>query len=85
MALKRLQSMEKKVDMDEDFAMQYCRKFEEYVEKGYAVQLIDSEVQSGPTKWFLPFFAVRNDKKPGKIRFVFDAAAKSNRISLNDM
>jgi len=85
MALKRLKSMEKKMDMDEDFAVQYCQKIEEYVQKGYAVQLTDSEVQSRPTKWFLPHFAVKNDNKPGKIRFVFDAAAKSNGISLNDM
>jgi len=33
MTLKRLQSMETKVNMDEDFAVQYCQKIEEYVEK----------------------------------------------------
>ena len=85
MAMKRLLSMEKKMDLDEEFAVQYCKKIDEYVEKGYAVKLTDVDEQARPTKWFLPHFAVRNENKPGKIRFVFDAAAKSHGISLNDM
>jgi len=84
-ALNRLQSMEKKMDKNPLFAEKYCEKIDEYVSKGYAHKLTDAELNERPTKWFLPHFAVMNENKPGKLRLVFDAAAKSHGVSLNDM
>lgn len=58
-------------------------KIADYVTKGYARKLSKGELQyNGPT-WYLPLFGVTHPKKPGKIRMVFDAAAKVKSVSLN--
>lgn len=83
-ALKRLFCMERKMSKNEEFAKQYCEKIAEYVQKGYARKLDDCELTENPKDWYLPHFAVWNINKPGKLRLVFDAAAKSYGKSLND-
>ena len=85
-ALRRLYYTERKMDKDVNFADAYCQKIEEYVQKGYARKLTATEaaIQS-PKTWYIPHFGVQNPNKPGKTRLVFDAAAKSNGVSLNDM
>jgi len=85
MALKRVHSIEKKIDENSHYAEQYCKKIYEYTEKGYAVKQTDEEIRTRQTKYYLPDLAVMNENKPGKIRFVFDAASKSCGLSLNDM
>lgn len=83
-AMKRLFCMERKMDKDERFADQYCAKIDEYVSKNYASKLAVPEAIESKKTWYLPHFAVWNVNKPGKLRFVFDAAAKSHGFSLND-
>ena len=53
--------------------------------KGYAKKLSPAEAEqsTGPV-WYLPIFTTTNPNKPGKVRLVWDAAAKSNGVSLND-
>ncbi|CAG7831894.1 unnamed protein product, partial [Allacma fusca] len=85
MALKRLSSTERKMDRDPEFALRYSAKMEEFIAKNYARQLTVEELSSHSTKlWYLPHFSVTNPNKPNKMRLVFDAAAKSGGISLND-
>jgi transposase InsO family protein len=85
-ALHRLRTQERKMDKDPEFAKAYCAKIQEYQEKGY-IQELSSEVvdASNPRTWYLPHFGVTNPNKPGKLRLVFDAAARSHGISLNDV
>jgi len=53
--------------------------------KGYAKQLSDEEAKKEETRpWYLPIFTALNPNKPGKIRLVWNAAAKTNGVCLND-
>lgn len=81
-AFRRLKSMERKMDSDPTFAAEYTTQIENLLKKGYAEPCDGSEMSSR-VGWFLPHFAVQNINKPGKQRLVFDAAAKSNGVSLN--
>lgn len=86
MAERRLQCLEQKMDKNPEFSEAYCKKIDEYVMKGYARKLSHEEENcDDPKTWYLPHFGVENPNKPGKLRLVFDAACKSNGISLNDM
>ena len=51
--------------------------------EGYAEEVLPGVV-SGDRVWYLPHQAVVTDKKPGKLRVVFDCAAKYKGESLND-
>jgi len=82
---KRRESTERKLKRDEELANKYCAIIEDYVEKGYARKLTPEEASApSPKQWLLPHHPVRNPNKPEKVRIVMDAAAKCDRVSLND-
>jgi len=81
-ALKRLTSVERKMDTDPKFAEKYREKISEYLTKGFAKKLQPDEL-GGNNIWYLPHFRHINPKKPEKFRLVFDAAAKTHGVSLN--
>ncbi|XP_076246522.1 uncharacterized protein LOC143186698 [Calliopsis andreniformis] len=81
-AQKRLISLERKLDREPEYASLYHAEMERFIENGYAVKVNDQVTTSRP--WYLPHFGVRSSTKPGKVRLVFDAAAKTTGVSLND-
>ncbi|XP_076389575.1 uncharacterized protein LOC143264787 [Megachile rotundata] len=81
-AQKRLFALERKLDRDPEYALLYYREMDRLFENGYATKV--EEVSKHERTWYLPHFGVRNINKPGKLRLVFDAAAKSEGMSLND-
>ncbi|XP_044571435.1 uncharacterized protein LOC123257246 [Drosophila ananassae] len=84
MAYNRLVNIEKKIKRDGQFAQEYSRIVKDYVDKGYARRLERQEIDSETHRtWYLPHFGVENPNKPGKIRLVFDAAARVGGVSLN--
>ena len=55
------------------------------IEQGYAKELNAKEADAKTDRtWYLPHFGVFNSNKPGKLRLVFDAAARTDGTSLND-
>ncbi|XP_049875571.1 uncharacterized protein LOC126373455 [Pectinophora gossypiella] len=87
LALSRFQSLQRKLNKDEEYARLYKVNIEAYVEKGYAEECLDSHnsPSSSSRRWYLPHFGVTNPNKPGKLRIVHDASAKSSGVSLNTL
>lgn len=81
-ALKRLRAVENKMDKNPEYAATYEKQIDRLVEEKYAVK-INEPLNVNPV-WWLPHFGVTNPNKPGKLRLVFDAAAKSQNTCLND-
>ncbi|XP_017492964.1 PREDICTED: uncharacterized protein LOC108381053 isoform X2 [Rhagoletis zephyria] len=83
-ALRRAQCLQAKLKRYPELAEILSSKIAAYVTKGYAKPLpVESLLEKGC--WYLPIFPVYNPHKPGKVRLVWDAAAKTKGISLNSM
>ncbi|XP_062537655.1 uncharacterized protein LOC134205975 [Armigeres subalbatus] len=87
MAERRLICLERKLRKYPELQANLEKQISEYQSKGYAHKATSQEMQeSDPSRtWYLPLGVVTNPRKPGKIRIIWDAAAKSNGVSLNDM
>ncbi|XP_058816165.1 uncharacterized protein LOC131679452 [Topomyia yanbarensis] len=84
MALRRHQCLEHRMVKNRQLAEVLQQKIADYAAKGYIRRLSDDEVKQQISQtWFLPVFPVMNPNKPGKIRIVWDAAAKAHGRSLN--
>ena len=58
---------------------------QEYIDQGHAQEIPAEEldVRNRPL-WYLPHHPVTHPRKPGKVRVVFDSAARFEVVSLND-
>lgn len=85
MAVRRLQSLERKLEQDSFLRDSVRQLIWDYERKGYAHKATMCELDSMDSNrmWFLPLGVVRNPKKPQKIRLIWDAAAKSHGVSFN--
>ena len=85
LSLHRLQNTEKKLSRSPDVGQTYKEVLQTYEEKGYIHKVLCQEKKPDQL-WFLPHFPVlRHEKSTTKTRIVFDASAKFNGISLNDI
>ena len=84
-AVKRLESIERRLKRDPVKAEAYSTAINQYVEKGFAEEVPEQEIEPGIVQ-YLPHHAVfRTDKKTSKCRIVFDASTREEGgVSLND-
>ncbi|XP_062710822.1 uncharacterized protein LOC134288907 [Aedes albopictus] len=87
LAVRRMQSLEKRLAKEPGLKERVDDQIAEYEFKGYAHRITQEEVEAtNPDRvWYLPLSIVRNPKKPEKIRLIWDAAARVNGVSFNDM
>ncbi|XP_055604632.1 uncharacterized protein LOC129752870 [Uranotaenia lowii] len=87
MAKARLECLERRMQRNPDLRTNIHRQIEEYQLKGYAHRATQRELDMANPKriWYLPLGAVTNPKKKGKVRLIWDAAAKVDGVSLNSL
>ncbi|XP_062538392.1 uncharacterized protein LOC134206680 [Armigeres subalbatus] len=87
MAIHRFKCLERRLSKNPDLYDNVRQLILDYQNKGYAHKLTKEEsMDSDPRRvWYLPLGIVLNPNKPGKLRVIWDAAAKVENISLNSM
>lgn len=86
MAKKRTECLHRRMAREPELAKALAEKIADYLNKGYARKLSPVEIAEQRKRvWYMPVFPVFNPNKPGKLRIVWDAAAVSGGISLNDV
>ncbi|XP_062703497.1 uncharacterized protein LOC134285955 [Aedes albopictus] len=87
MAERRLTCLERSLSKKPELYANVRQQILDYQAKGYAHKLTDEESNSSEPKkvWYLPLGVVQNPNKPGKVRVIWDAAAKTGGVSLNSM
>ncbi|XP_065365528.1 uncharacterized protein LOC135958553 [Calliphora vicina] len=84
-ACHRLKCLQKKFNKDPQLQQTMQSEIDKLISKGYARRVSEAEMFSHEGRtWYLPIFVALNPNKPGKVRLVWDAAAKSHNKSLND-
>ena len=86
-AESRLYFLKRRLKADVSKYECYKQSMTEMLEKGYAEQVTESEInvqQSDGAVWYLPHHGVSSSAKSDKLRIVFDCAAKYRGVSLND-
>ncbi|XP_055632594.1 uncharacterized protein LOC129773069 [Toxorhynchites rutilus septentrionalis] len=85
MAVRRMKSLDRKLERNPELKRNVCQQIEDYQVKGYAHKITAAEMRdtSCSAVWYLPMNAVVNPRKPGKVRLVWDAAASVGGVSLN--
>ena len=82
-AKSRLDSLHKRLAGNGQY-LKYNAEIDKLLNKGYAERVPLDEVIMDSRIWYLPHHAVTTEKKPDKLRVVFDCACKFRGRSLNE-
>ena len=84
-ASRRLYQLGQRFARDPSLKEAYSAVIRRHIDCGYIVPVPEKQLRSDYLpRWYLPHHAVINPKKPGKLRVVFDCAARHLGVSLND-
>ena len=84
-ANRRLYQLGRRLGREPGLREAYQIVMKRHIDCGYIVPVPDHQLRGGYLpRWYLPHHAVINPKKPGKVRVVFDCAARHLGVSLND-
>ena len=77
--------LKKRLLKDEALFEKYRTTTADYIESGHAEKVPDEELERTEDRpvWYLPHHPVTHPLKPGKVRVVYDCAAKYGGTSLN--
>ena len=82
-AQKRLESLGRRMNRDEDFKDKFFRQLTNLIAKGYVERVPLPEVDN-PRSWYSPLHPVIKPRKPDKVRVTHDASAVTGGFALND-
>ncbi|XP_041785513.1 uncharacterized protein LOC121600811 [Anopheles merus] len=84
---RRLECLERRMERDPKLKTVVHHHIADMMGKGYIHKATSAELSESNSKriWYLPLGVVTNSKKPGKVPIIWDAAAKVQGTSLNDM
>ncbi|XP_053685846.1 uncharacterized protein LOC128735386 [Sabethes cyaneus] len=87
MAERRFKCLEKRLARNPALYDSVRQQIVDFKSKGYIHEATKEELDGYDLRrtWYLPIGVVVNEKKPGKIRVIWDAAAKVDGVSLNSM
>ena len=84
MAQIRLHHLKRRLERDAQLRENYRLVINAYIAMGHARKLTREEAEKQSDKtWYFPHHPVVSPNKPGKLRVVFDAAAKFSETSLD--
>ncbi|XP_062556758.1 uncharacterized protein LOC134221586 [Armigeres subalbatus] len=87
MAERRLKCLERRLEKDPQLYESVRQQMADFETKGYVHVVTKQEMETfDPARtWYLPLGVVQNPNKSGKVRVIWDAAAKVGGVSLNTM
>ncbi|XP_063826497.1 uncharacterized protein LOC135075980 [Ostrinia nubilalis] len=84
-AIKRLESLERKLSRDPKLREEYNKVFQEYLTLNHMRPVYEHEVENNKAVYLPHHAVIREDKETTKLRIVFNASSKGdNNVSLND-
>ena len=84
LVVQRAMHLKRRFKRETKFKQDYQDFMRNLFEKGYAEEVADIQVPEGKV-WYLPHHGVYHPDKPNKLRVVFDASAKFQGVSLNEV